>query len=239
MENINLILKRTFDIATSILALLILLPLFLILSFVIKFDSKGTIFYKQERIGKNGKIFTMYKLRSMVIDAEKIGTGLFNYKDDPRVTKVGRFLRESSLDELPQLFNVLIGKMSLVGPRPAVTYELGDFETLNRSYKKRFDVLPGITGYAQVMGRNNCGWDQKVNYDIEYIELFKKQGIFIDIKILFLTVLNVFRSKDIYEVKIEGIDDDLVSATTVEAEIIRKAHEPDGVDNLANTNAVT
>ena len=119
----------------------------------------------------------MYKFRSMIVDAEKMGAGLFNYKDDPRVTKVGKFLRKSSLDELPQLFNIFFGDMSVVGPRPCVTYELGDFETLNKKYKKRFQVKAGLTGLAQVKGRNDISWDEKVTYDNQYVDGFKKYGI--------------------------------------------------------------
>ena len=127
----------------------------------------------------------MIKFRSMVVNAEQMGAGLFNYENDPRVTKVGRFLRDTSIDELPQLFNILSGDMSVIGPRPCVTYELGDFETLNKKYKKRFQMKAGLTGWAQVKGRNDITWDEKVTYDNEYIDLFKQQGILIDIRILF------------------------------------------------------
>jgi len=150
----NRLLKRLLDIVCAALGLIFLLPSFIIIAVAIKIDSKGPVFFIQERRTKNGKIFKMYKFRSMIVDAEKSGTGLFNYENDPRVTKVGRFLRRTSMDELPQLFNVLIGDLSLVGPRPCVVYELGDFDTLNRKYKKRFSVRAGITGLAQVKGRN-------------------------------------------------------------------------------------
>lgn len=223
----KLFLKRLMDIVLSSIALIVFIPLFLIISILIKVDSKGPIFFIQERRTKNGKIFKMYKFRSMCIGAEKLGTGLFNFKHDSRITKVGNFLRKSSLDELPQLFNVIKGDISLVGPRPCVTYELGDFETLNKKYKKRFEMLAGITGLAQVRGRNENSWEEKVQYDNEYIELFKKYGIFIDIKIMFETIIGVFKAKDICEQKIDDSIDDVEAARLAEEEIIRLAHLPD------------
>lgn len=223
----KLFLKRLMDIVLSSIALIVFIPLFLIISILIKLDSKGPIFFIQERRIKNGKIFKMYKFRSMCIGAEKLGTGLFNFKNDSRITRVGSFLRKSSLDELPQLFNVIKGDISLVGPRPCVTYELGDFETLNKKYKKRFEMLAGITGLAQVRGRNENSWEEKVQYDNEYIELFKKYGIFIDIKIIFETIIGVFKAEDICEQKIDDSVDDIEAARLAEEEIIRLAHLPD------------
>lgn len=223
----KLFLKRLMDIVLSSIALIVFIPLFLIISILIKLDSKGPIFFIQERRTKNGKIFKMYKFRSMCIGAEKLGTGLFNFKNDSRITRIGNFLRKSSLDELPQLFNVIKGDISLVGPRPCITYELGDFETLNKKYKKRFEMLAGITGLAQVRGRNENSWEEKVQYDNEYIELFKKYGIFIDIKIIFETIIGVFKAKDICEQKIDDSVDDVEAARLAEEEIIRLAHLPD------------
>lgn len=220
-------IKRVFDIICSFIGLVVLLPLFVIIAVAIKLDSKGPVFFKQDRRTKDGRIFKMYKFRSMCVDAEKKGAGLFNFADDPRVTKVGRFLRNSSLDELPQLLNVLKGDLSLVGPRPCVTYELGDFETLNKKYKKRFRVVAGITGLAQIKGRNENSWDEKVTYDNEYIDLFEKQGLWLDIKILFGTVAKVFKRKDICEEKIDESLDDETAAYLAEQEIIRIAHLPD------------
>ena len=197
----NRFLKRFFDIFASVFGLILLSPLFLIVAIAIKADSRGPVFFRQERRTKNGRVFRMYKFRSMVVDAEKSGAGLFNYAGDPRVTKVGKVLRSTSIDELPQLINVIKGDLSLVGPRPPVTYELGDFETLNRRYKKRFSVRAGITGLAQVNGRNENSWDEKVGYDNQYIDLFEKQGVWLDVKILFLTVAKVFKRKKIWEEK--------------------------------------
>lgn len=217
--------KRIFDVLVSGMSLVILSPIFLTISICIKLDSKGPVIFKQKRLGVNGKVFDMYKFRSMVPDAEKMAAGLFNYENDPRVTKVGRVLRNSSLDELPQLFNVWKGDMSLVGPRPAVEYELGDYATLNRKYKKRFRVKPGITGLAQIKGRNDNDWEEKVHYDNQYIGLFKKYGFMIDIKILFATVGKVFEKSNIYEKKIDAALSDEESARLAQEEVIRKAHE--------------
>lgn len=223
----NYLLKRIFDVFCSILGLIILSPLFLIIAVIIKIDSKGTVLFSQDRRTKDGKIFKMYKFRTMCVDAEKKGTGLFNYENDPRVTRVGSVLRNTSLDELPQLVNVIRGDLSLVGPRPCVTYELGDFETLNKKYKKRFEMKAGITGLAQVKGRNEISWDEKVIYDNQYIELFQKQGIWIDLKILIGTVVKVFRRKNIYETKEDKAIDDVIAAQLAEQDIIRIAHLPD------------
>lgn len=226
----NNVIKRSFDIVASGIGLIVLSPLFLIISIFIKIESKGPVFFKQGRRTKDGKIFKMYKFRSMIVDAENQGTGLFNFENDPRVTKVGRFLRNSSLDELPQLLNIFLGHMSVVGPRPCVTYELGEFETLNKKYKKRFDVKAGLTGLAQVKGRNDISWDDKVKYDNQYVDLFKKQGIFIDIKILFDSVSKVFKKENIYENKVNETMDDLKAAQLAEEEIIRIAHLPDNYE---------
>lgn len=200
------LIKRYIDILLSLIAIIILSPLLLIIAISVKVDSKGSALFRQGRLTKNGEIFTMYKFRTMVENAEQMGTGLFNYANDFRVTKVGKFLRKTSLDELPQLFNIIKGDMSIVGPRPPVSYELGEYEDLSDEYKRRFTVLPGITGLAQVSGRNELPWDEKVKYDNRYIDLFKKYGVLLDFKLIFLTVVNVFKMKDIYEVKEEGTE---------------------------------
>lgn len=223
----SLFLKRAFDIVSSGMLSIILLPVWIGVAIAIKADSKGPVFFKQGRRTKGGRVFQMFKFRSMVVNAEQMGAGLFNYENDPRVTKVGRFLRNSSIDELPQLFNILKGDMSVVGPRPCVTYELGDFDTLNKKYKKRFQVKAGLTGWAQVRGRNDISWDEKVTYDNEYVDLFKKQGILIDIRILFESVIKVFKKENIYENKADGSMTDEEAAKFEEEEIIRIAHMPD------------
>lgn len=227
MNRVNLIIKRLFDIISSGFLALILTPLWIIVSIWIKLDSKGPVFFKQGRRTKDGRVFQMFKFRSMVVNAEQMGAGLFNYENDPRVTKVGRFLRNTSIDELPQLFNILLGDMSVVGPRPCVTYELGDFDTLNKRYKKRFGVNAGLTGLAQVKGRNDISWDDKVGYDNQYVDEFKRIGVIEDIKILFWSVIKVFKKEDIYENKADESMTDAEAAKFEEEEIIRIAHLPD------------
>lgn len=223
----HLFIKRLVDLLGALFGFALLLPLLIVLAVAIKLDSKGPVLFKQGRRTKDGRIFKMWKFRSMVVNAESIGSGLFSYENDPRITKVGRFLRNTSLDELPQLFNVLEGSLSLVEPRPCVTYELGDFDTLNKRYKKRFSVKAGITGLAQARGRNENSWDEKVSLDNEYIDLFQKQGVWIDMVVLFETFINVFKSKDITESKFDVNMEDEESAKRAEEEIIRIAHMPD------------
>lgn len=227
MKKINQGIKRAFDIISSGVAILVLTPLWIGVAIAIKKDSKGPILFKQGRRTIDGKVFNMYKFRSMVVNAENMGTGLFNYENDPRVTKVGRWLRDSSIDELPQLFNIFLGDMSVVGPRPCVAYELGDFETLNKKYKKRFCVKAGLTGLAQVKGRNDISWDDKVEYDNQYVDKFNQYGFLVDIVILFESILKVFKKENIYENKVDDNLDDEESARLAEEEIIRIAHLPD------------
>ncbi|HPY64127.1 MAG TPA: sugar transferase [Bacillota bacterium] len=227
MKTINQLIKRLFDIFSAGLLALILTPLWIVVAIWIKADSKGPVFFKQGRRTKDGRIFNMLKFRSMVVNAEQMGAGLFNYENDPRVTKAGRFLRNSSIDELPQLFNILKGDMSVVGPRPCVTYELGDFDTLNKRYKKRFEVKAGLTGLAQVKGRNDISWDEKVGYDNQYVDEFNRIGVLADIKILFESVIKVFKKEDIYENKADESMTDAEAAKFEEEEIIRIAHLPD------------
>jgi lipopolysaccharide/colanic/teichoic acid biosynthesis glycosyltransferase len=227
MLKVHLFLKRLFDVVSSAFAIVILSPLLLLLALAVKIDSPGPIFFRQKRLTKDGREFMMYKFRSMVVNAEKMGTGLFNYENDPRVTKVGRFLRNSSADELPQLFNILKGDMAVIGPRPCVTYELGDFATLNKRYKKRFSVKAGLSGLAQVKGRNDISWDEKVGYDNEYVDLFQRYGVLIDLWLVAETIIKAFRHEDIYEKKSDETMDDAEAAKLAEQEVIRLAHLPD------------
>lgn len=190
--------KRVLDLIFSIVALIILFPFLLIISIIIKFDSKGPVFFKQERIGLNGKIFIIYKFRTMVENAENIGTGVIvNTDKDSRITHMGKFLRRLSIDELPQLFNVLNGSMSIVGPRPPVTYHPYDgYENYPEWAKKRFLMKPGITGLAQIVLRNSVSWDERFIYDIKYAD---KLAFFTDIKIIIGTIFAVFNSKSLYK----------------------------------------
>lgn len=211
-------LKRLLDVVAVLLGLLLALPLFLLVAIAIRLDSAGPVFFSQQRLSRNGRIFSMYKFRTMQVGAERQGTGLFNYKNDARVTKVGRFLRNTSLDELPQLFNVLRGDMALVGPRPPVWYELGDYATLNRTYRKRFEVLPGITGLAQVRGRNDLPWHVKILYDNRYVDLIKKKGFILDLNILFMTFVSCFGSKSVYEQDTGETDESVIARAHADEE---------------------
>lgn len=227
MHRLSFGIKRIFDIVSSGTAILLLTPIWIGISIAIKKDSKGPILFKQGRLTQNGRVFQILKFRTMIVDAENMGTGLINYENDYRVTKVGRKLRRSSLDELPQLINIFCGDMSVVGPRPCVTYELGDFETLNKKYKKRFEMKAGLTGLAQVKGRNDISWDEKVQYDNQYVDTFKRYGCLIDIKIFFESIFKAFQKDNIYENKKNASMDDEDAAKTEAAEIIRLAHLPD------------
>ncbi len=227
MMRLNLYIKRIFDIVSSFIAIILLLPVWIGVTIAIKIDSPGPVFFRQERRTKDGKVFQMLKFRSMVVNAENMGAGLFNYQNDPRVTKVGRKLRYTSVDEFPQLFNILFGSMSVVGPRPCVKYELGDFDTLNSKYKKRFQMKAGLTGLAQIKGRNDITWDDKVTYDNQYVDAFNKFGVLEDVKILFLSVFKAFKSENIYENKEDDSLNDEEAAKRAEEEIIRIAHMPD------------
>ncbi|MCM1113849.1 MAG: sugar transferase [Muribaculum sp.] len=193
----NLALKRAFDIVASGLGLLLLSPVFALIALAIKLTSKGPVFFRQDRLGKDGVPFSILKFRTMVVNAEHIGDGLHvRSEEDPRITSVGRFLRRYSLDELPQLVNCLNGTMSLVGPRPPVTYYPYDgYENYPEWAKKRFRMRPGITGLAQVKVRNSVAWDGRIVLDNKYVDRF---SIFLDIRILYATVEQVFRSENIY-----------------------------------------
>ena len=199
-SKIYLFIKRIIDIVGSLIGLILLSPLLVIIGVLIKVESKGPIIFSQDRIGKNGKVFRMYKLRSMVANAEELkGTlmkenemsgPMFKIKDDPRVTKIGRFIRKTSIDELPQLFNVLKGDMSLVGPRPSLPNEVLEFEPW---MNKRLMVKPGLTCYWQVMGRNNIDFQQWMLLDIKYVET---RSIIVDIKLIIKTFFVLFGDKN-------------------------------------------
>ncbi|WP_352419457.1 sugar transferase [Proteiniborus sp.] len=191
-------IKRILDIILGIIALILLSPIMIITSVLIRIDSKGPIIFKQQRVGKDGKHFTIYKFRTMVENAEKIGTGLDSYENDTRVTKIGKFLRNSSLDEFPQLFNILKGDMSFVGPRPPVTYHPYKYDDYPVDAKRRFEVRPGVTGYAQVNGRNELSWEEKFKYDLYYVD---KVCLLLDLKIFILTIFKVIKMEGSYDLK--------------------------------------
>lgn len=221
----NNILKRCFDILGSSVALLLLSPVLLCCALWVKMDSPGPIIFRQQRRTKHGRIFCMLKFRSMVQNAEHQGTGLFNYEKDPRVTHSGRILRELSLDELPQLWNILRGDMSMVGPRPCVVYELGNYDTLNLRFKKRFEVLAGLTGYAQIQGRNELDWGEKVDFDNCYIDLYHRLGVVFDLYIILQTIIGLFRHKEIYEQKADDGLNSEESAELAQQRVIELAHK--------------
>ena len=191
--------RRVVDTLISLLALIVLSPILLIIAIAVKLDSDGGVVFTQMRIGKGGKPYKMYKFRTMVPNAQNMGSGVYSFNADPRVTKVGKFLRKTSLDELLQLWNVVKGDMAIVGPRSPVVGHFPEYDTLSPDYKRRFDVLPGITGLAQVTGRNELLWDEKVKYDNIYIDNVKKYGMIYDIKIWFMTFKRVFSMNDIEE----------------------------------------
>ena len=190
-------IKRCIDFFGSLFGIILILPLLIVISLSVKFTSKGPIFFRQERLGKKGKVFKSVKFRTVVVNAEKIGDGLkINSENDDRITKVGKFLRATSLDELPQLWNVLVGDMSMVGPRPPATYFPYDgYDNYPDWAKKRFEMRPGMTGLTQVTVRNSVPWDERIAIDIEYMEKF---NILLDIKILFKTLKKVFVRENIY-----------------------------------------
>ena len=188
--------KRVMDIVLSFIGLVLLSPILLLVSLFIKIDSKGPIFFKQKRIGINGTEFEMFKFRSMVVNAEELKAKLeeknemsgpmFKIADDPRITKVGRFIRKTSIDELPQLWNVIKGDMSLVGPRPSLPNEVAQFEPWMR---KRFEVKPGLTCFWQVGGRNNIDFEEWMKLDIKYV---KERSLLLDAKLIFKTFFVLF-----------------------------------------------
>lgn len=192
-KKVYYILKRTIDIVGSIFGLILLSPIFILISILIKLeDPKGKIIFKQNRNGKNGEIFKMYKFRSMVHNAEELLISLqeknemngpvFKIKEDPRITKIGKFIRRTSIDELPQLINVLKGDMSLVGPRPPIPREVKQY---NDYQMQRLSVKPGITCIWQVSGRNNIDFDEWVELDLKYI---RERSTFLDLKLIIMTI---------------------------------------------------
>lgn len=185
--------KRFFDIVFSVLGLIVAAIPMLFIAVLIKIDSKGPVLFKQERIGKNGKVFKMLKFRSMCVGAEKQEGGVYCVKGDVRVTKIGKILRATSLDEIPQLWNILKGDMSLIGPRPVLTYHPWTFDKYTEEQKRMFEVRPGITGWAQVNGRKIVEWNKRINLSVYYVEHL---SLWLDIKILFKTVINVFTNAD-------------------------------------------
>ena len=192
-----MILKRIIDIICGVIGLIITSPLWLYVVIKIKAEDRGPVFFIQERVGKDGKLFRMYKFRSMVVGAEKKGLGVFVSTDDERITKIGKFIRKTSIDELPQLINVLKGEMSLIGPRPTLTWQPFRLEDYPEEFRTRFDVLPGISGLAQISGRKELPWEKRLALDKTYVENISFR---LDVKIFFMTILKIFLMQGCYNI---------------------------------------
>lgn len=187
--------KRVFDLILALIALPFWLIILIIIGPIIYFQDKGSIFYNASRLGKDGMIFTMYKFRSMKANAADIRNkdgSTYNSEDDPRLTKIGRFIRKTSLDETPQILNIIKGDMSIIGPRPDLPEH---FSNYIGNEKRKLEVKPGITGYSQAYYRNTIPWKERIQNDIFYID---HMSIWMDVKIFFKTVISVIRRKDVY-----------------------------------------
>ena len=186
-------IKRILDFVAALFALIILSPVMIVVAILIKLTSEGPVIFKQERIGKDGKLFQIYKFRSMCVGAEKTGSGVYSGKGDARVTKIGRIIRATSIDELPQLVNIIKGEMSFIGPRPPLTYHPWDYSEYTDEQLRMFSVRPGITGWAQVNGRKDVEWNHRIELSVWYVDNI---SLFLDIKIFFMTIFKVFTNAD-------------------------------------------
>lgn len=202
LRNIYLILKRVFELLISLILCVVLLIPFIVIAIAIKIEDKGPVLYKQTRIGKKGKPFQIYKFRSMKTNRKELNS---NMTHEEMVTKVGRVIRKTSLDELPQLINILKGEMGFIGPRPWIPEY---YEWFTEEQKRRSDVLPGITGLAQAKGRNNINILKKIDYDLEYVD---NVSLFMDLKIIWLTIKEVFATTgaEASEIEIKAEIEDL------------------------------
>ena len=186
-------IKRKIDIVLAIVALVLTFPIMILTAIFIKIDSPGPIIFRQKRLGLNGKEFEFYKFRSMVVNAEHTGTGVYSGKNDARVTRVGRIIRATSIDELPQLINILKGDMSCIGPRPPLTYHPWPIEKYTDEQKKMFEVRPGVTGWAQIHGRKDVEWHKRIRMNIWYVEHCSFR---LDAIIFFMTMFKVITNAD-------------------------------------------
>ncbi|MED3689584.1 sugar transferase [Peribacillus butanolivorans] len=184
-------MKRLLDIVLSLIGLIILSPILIIVAIAIKMESKGPVIFQQERLGLNGKVFKIYKFRSMCVGAEK--SGVYETKGDARVTRVGKFIRKTSIDEFPQFVNIIKGEMSIIGPRPTLTYHPWSLDEYTDVQSKRFNVRPGVTGWAQINGRKDVPWDKRIEYDVEYVE---NLSFGLDLKVFFKTIFKVLTMQD-------------------------------------------
>lgn len=201
--------KRFMDVILSVFALIVLSPVMLIVAIIIKFTSPGPVIFVQKRVGKDGKVYDMYKFRSMCVGAEQQEGGVFCTKGDARVTPIGKFIRATSIDELPQLVNIIKGEMSLIGPRPVLTYYPKNWEEYTQEELKRFDVLPGVTGWAAVHGRKTNTIEARFAYDNYYVD---NLSFALDLKIFFMTIKSVLTN--------EGNEDD--GSSEVKEETVTK-----------------
>lgn len=187
-----MLMKNLLDSVFSFLLLLLLSPLLFLIAVLIKLDSKGSVLFVQERIGKDGRPFKIYKFRTMIPNAINMGMGVYTEENDPRITKIGRLLRKTSLDELPQLMNILKGDMSFIGPRPTLEYQVKQYDDFQ---KKRLLMKPGVSGLAQVNGRNNISWPERIKFDVQYVENW---SLWLDVQIFIKTFLVLFKQEGLY-----------------------------------------
>lgn len=185
--------KRLLDIVVAVIAVVLLSPLMVITAIAVRLESEGPALFKQDRLGLGGKTFKIYKFRSMCQGAEHTGTGVYSGADDMRVTKVGKIIRATSIDELPQLFNIIKGDMSFIGPRPPLTYHPWELSEYTPEQLHMFDVRPGISGWAQVNGRKDVEWHRRIELNCWYVD---HMSLWLDIKILFTTVFKVLKNED-------------------------------------------
>lgn len=185
--------KRGMDIVISGIGLIIASPIMLLTAVLIKIDSPGKVLFMQERIGKDGKVFKIAKFRSMCTGAEHTGSGVYSGKNDARVTRVGKIIRATSIDELPQLYNILKGDMSLIGPRPPLTYHPWTIDKYTDEQMHMFDVRPGITGWAQIHGRKSVEWNKRIELNVWYV---RHISFWLDLEIFIMTFLKVLRNDD-------------------------------------------
>ena len=226
MRKFSLFIKRAFDIVAAIILIVLLtvIPFFIIIPVLIRLTSKGPAVFTQDRVGKNGKIFKIYKFRTMRIPEDSLDENGQPIPPKKRITKIGAFLRKTSLDEIMQLFNIVNGTMSFVGPRPTLPYQV---ERYNDVQKTRHNMRPGITGWAQVHGRNDLTWTQKIEYDVEYINKF---SLWMDIKIFFKTVAVVLKMDGIAFSKDDAINAKTPAAAVVSSNSTADVAEPENVN---------
>lgn len=187
------IIKRVIDIIVALFVLIVGLIPMLIVSLLIKIDSSGPILFKQDRIGREARVFKIFKFRSMCVNAEHTGSGVYSGKGDARVTRIGRIIRATSIDELPQFINVLKGEMSLIGPRPPLTYHPWPIEEYTKEQLRMFEVRPGLTGWAQINGRKDVEWNRRIELNVWYVD---HVSFGLDFKIFWLTIFKILTNAD-------------------------------------------